>query len=436
MLTTGAAGLDPAALFAPIAHMHTIGLAVSGGADSLALMLLYAHWAPSGPKPRAIVYTLDHGLRSEAKDEAAMVVGEAERLGLEARSLRWDGSQLRARHQQEARAARYRLIGEAMRADRAQVLLTAHHRRDQAETVLMRLARGSGATGLGAMHPFSCVDGVKIFRPFLEVPVDSLFDLVQAAALSPAVDPSNADPVYERVRWRHALPGLAALGLNETALALVARRARRIDAFAEKHADQFILRHLSRDSLGIVRIDREVLRHAEEEITVRVVGRMIEIASGRRCDALGSIEALVARLSKENSFAATLSGASLVTNDREVMTYREVGRMQLPLRHLAAGERCFWDERFEISATVPVMIAPCATLTRAQYQEIVGGELPGPVAALRAAPLISASDGTVLAIGGHVVGGGISVSQPTLTSSSRSCGNQTPTAEAALVSPE
>ena len=78
--------LDPARLFAPVANEKTIGLAVSGGADSLALMLLYADW-PDADKPTAIVYTLDHGLRPEARDEAAMVVREAGRLGLAARRL-------------------------------------------------------------------------------------------------------------------------------------------------------------------------------------------------------------------------------------------------------------------------------------------------------------------------------------------------------------
>ncbi|HWJ86935.1 MAG TPA: tRNA lysidine(34) synthetase TilS [Pelagibacterium sp.] len=436
MLIPDEPALDPAALFAPIAHLHTIGLAISGGADSLALMLLYARWMPSGTKPRAIVYTLDHGLRSEAKDEAEMVMCEAGRLGLEARALHWDGSRFQTRRQQEARAARYRLIGDAMRADSAQVLLTAHHQRDQAETVLMRLARGSGTTGLGAMHPFSCVDGVNIFRPLLDVPAETLFDLVQQAGLSPAVDPSNADPAYERVRWRQALPEFAALGLDEAALALVARRARRIDGLAERLVDQFIAKHLSLDSLGIVRVDRAALEQADAEIIVRVIGRMIEIASGQRCDALASIEALAGRLAEEKSFAATLAGASLVANDNGVMVSREAGRMNVALRHLAAGERCFWDGRFDIAASVPVVIAPGADLTRAQYKASVGGELSGPVAALRAAPVISTPDGTILAIGAHVVGDGVAVSQPTLTSSLRSCRNRTSTGAAALVSPE
>ena len=82
-------GLDPETLFAPLAGRKTIGLAVSGGADSLALMLLYAAW--SGTKPRAIVYTVDHGLRPEAQAEAAMVAREAGKLGLSCRALAWTG---------------------------------------------------------------------------------------------------------------------------------------------------------------------------------------------------------------------------------------------------------------------------------------------------------------------------------------------------------
>src|SRR5690606_3666746 len=140
-------GLDPTQLFAPVANEKTIGLAISGGADSLALMLLHAAWADPG-KPTAIVYTLDHGLRPEARGEAEMVVREAERLGLQARLISWTGEKPSTGRQEAARAARYRLIGEAMGEDGARVLLTAHHRRDQAETVLMRLAHGSGVSGL------------------------------------------------------------------------------------------------------------------------------------------------------------------------------------------------------------------------------------------------------------------------------------------------
>ncbi|MCS6758917.1 MAG: tRNA(Ile)-lysidine synthetase, partial [Candidatus Devosia euplotis] len=119
------AGLQ--ALFAGIAGEPAIGLAVSGGADSLALLLLAQRWAASLSSPPCLhVYALDHGLRPEAAGEVAMVLGVARSLGLHATGLRWDGEKPQAGVQEAARLARYRLIGRAMASDGVGVLLTAH----------------------------------------------------------------------------------------------------------------------------------------------------------------------------------------------------------------------------------------------------------------------------------------------------------------------
>src|SRR5690606_24902524 len=118
---------------------------------------------------------------------------------------------------------------EAMAADGASLLLTGHHRGDQAETVLMRLAHGSGIEGLKAMTPLSQVEGVPVFRPLLDVEPASLAALVEEAGLAPARDPSNEDTAYERVRWRKLLPTLAAEGLDSAALARFAARMAEAD---------------------------------------------------------------------------------------------------------------------------------------------------------------------------------------------------------------
>ena len=107
--------LDIAGLFAPVARTSRLGLAVSGGPDSLALLLLAAEWARGDGRPDVVVYSVDHGLRREAADEVAMVLGEAARLGLRARGLRWDGSKPETGVQAAARKARYRRLAEAMR---------------------------------------------------------------------------------------------------------------------------------------------------------------------------------------------------------------------------------------------------------------------------------------------------------------------------------
>ena len=407
-------GLDPAQLFAPVANEKVIGLAVSGGADSLALMLLHAAWADPG-KPTAIVYTLDHGLRPEARGEAEMVVREAERLGLRARLISWTGEKPSTGRQEAARAARYRLIGEAMGEDGARVLLTAHHRRDQAETVLMRLAHGSGVSGLGGMRGFSQVEGVAIFRPLLDVPPEALAELVARHGLTPAADPSNSDPAYERTRWRDALPGLAALGLTEQGLARTARRLQRVDDFAERTAGQFLSAHFDLDALGVVHCPRVALAQADPEIAVRVLGHGLAAASGGKSCSLARVEALAGRIAAGEQFAATLAGARVEARDDGIVMFRETGRSGLPTLALAAGETALWDGRFEITASVPLSVGPAAGLTRERFAALTGTPLAAPVAALRAAPLVRGADGAILALGTVGLNLSVSVSQPALT---------------------
>src|SRR5690606_8066764 len=146
----------PTALFAPFGEFRRVALAVSGGPDSLALLILAHRFALLiGGQSRFVVYSVDHGLRPEAAEEVAFVVAEARQRGFEARGLRWDGDKPSTGVQAAARLARYRLLAEAMRRDGADVLVTAHHLADQAETVMMRLAHGSGIEGLRGMDRFA-----------------------------------------------------------------------------------------------------------------------------------------------------------------------------------------------------------------------------------------------------------------------------------------
>lgn len=428
-------GLDPAQLLAPVAGEKTIGLAVSGGADSLALMLLYAAWQDP-QKPAAIVYTVDHQLRPEARGEAEMVLREARRLGLAARLLTWLDPKPAAGKQEAARIARYRLMAEAMQADGARVLLTAHHRRDQAETVLMRLAHGSGVTGLGGMRAVSLVEGVRLFRPLLDVPPEDLAGLVERAGLIPARDPSNFDTSYERTRWREALGELTQLGLTEAGLARAAHRFQRVDALAESVAEAFWKDHVELDMLGVVSLSGADFSAADPEVAVRVLGRAIAVSSGASISALAQIEELADRIRTETSLTTTLGGARIQANGGRLLLFREVGRGGLSPMKLGAGASAVWDGRFEISPSRDVEVEPATDMTREGFEKLSGAPLTVPVAALRAVPLVRDSEGEVLAVGAVVLGPGVAVRQPALTHWRAICGNRPPEAPGALVSPE
>src|SRR6202790_4922314 len=157
-------------LFADWKRAPAIVLAVSGGPDSIALVGLAARWRRGLTRgPRLIAVTVDHGLRAEAAREARDVRRLARALDLPHRTLRWAGTKPKTGLPAAARAARYRLLAQAARANGATHILTAHTRDDQAETLLMRMLRGSGLSGLAAMARESERDGLLLARPFLNV---------------------------------------------------------------------------------------------------------------------------------------------------------------------------------------------------------------------------------------------------------------------------
>ena len=236
-------GDDPAddgleTLFAPLDRASGILAAVSGGPDSIALMPLLDRWSGAGRGAPVLVATVDHGLRPEAAGEAAFVAREAASLGLAHRTLAWIGAKPRTGIQEAAREARYGLLVQCAREEGASHLVTAHTRDDQAETVLMRLARGSGLTGLSGMRRDRDRDGIRHLRPLLDWPKEALLDLCRAQGWPFVSDPSNRDERFERVRWRRIMPLLAAEGLTAERLVRFSERIRRADEALEAKALQ------------------------------------------------------------------------------------------------------------------------------------------------------------------------------------------------------
>jgi len=194
---------------------EAIVVAVSGGGDSLALMHLAADWA--GGAPLAAV-TVDHGLRPESAAEAREVARAAGALGLRHETLLWRGWDGHGNLQAAARDARHALIAEWARTEGRGTVLLGHTRDDQAETVLMALARAAGPDGLSAMQAACEARGVLWLRPLLGVGREELRAELRRRGAAWAEDASNADPRFERVRARRALRALAPVGIDAPAL--------------------------------------------------------------------------------------------------------------------------------------------------------------------------------------------------------------------------
>jgi tRNA(Ile)-lysidine synthase len=225
-------------LFADWKHAPGLVLAVSGGPDSIALMWLAARWRRALSRgPRLLAVTVDHGLRAEASREAREVKRLARDLDVPHRTVRWTGEKPTSGVPAAARAARYRLLATVARQSGASHIVTAHTRDDQAETLLMRLLRGSGIGGLAAMARESEREGVLIVRPFLNISKSQLIATLEKAKISYADDPTNRDTRFTRPRIRSLIEGLGAEGGDARNLARLASRLARANAAIEILAD-------------------------------------------------------------------------------------------------------------------------------------------------------------------------------------------------------
>jgi tRNA(Ile)-lysidine synthase len=260
-------------------------VAVSGGGDSLALMHLLARWAKARKHAPPQVLTVDHRLRKGSGTEARKVARWARDAGLAVASFAWTGAKPSGDVEAEARAARYRLMGVWLRKNGIRALYVAHTIDDQAETFLLRLARGSGVDGLASMRsvaPYPLPDhgGISLVRPLLEFDRDALRAYLAEQGQPWLDDPMNADPRFSRVRLRTAWPALAALGLTKSRVALAAAHLARARE-ALDWATLAVLQRACRIENGVAYVDTAALASAPHEVGLRALARLLMTVSGQ-----------------------------------------------------------------------------------------------------------------------------------------------------------
>ncbi len=339
-----------------------LGLAVSGGGDSMAMLHLAAGWARVfGVRLRVV--TVDHGLRDESAAEAAMVAQEAKVLGLPHDTLKWDGWNGQGNLQDAARKARLDLV-DTWRGDLRHVLM-AHTRDDQAETVLMRLARGSGVDGLAGMAELRDLGGFKIVRPLLDVGRSELRHYLRTLKIPFAEDPSNDDRAYARVRMRQLI---GAEGLDTTTLAETAGRLQDARIALERRAFE-AAQALQVDDpayVGSVVLDRDGFADLDKETQLRILAASVQFVANNfyrpryapLCDLLQRLLA---------GGGATLQGCQAFVKGQHIFVVRElqpIAGAKTPLKKVAV-----WDERIVVSSNDlnGLTIAP---LGQAGYDQI------------------------------------------------------------------
>jgi tRNA(Ile)-lysidine synthase len=424
-----AAALKP--LLAGESRPAKLAVAVSGGADSLALALLARDWAARHGVALA-AFIVDHRLRADSAREARQVAGWLKAAGIAARILAWRHDARPAGSlQAAAREARYALLGAACAKAGIRHLLLAHHRDDQAETLLLRALRGSGVDGLAAMQPArQAEDGLHLLRPLLDIPKARLVATLHKRRQPWIEDPSNADPAHARVRVRRALDALAggdaALRAELTAhLAQTARNLARARTALAAAAYDVLRDAVTVTPAGIAWLDPRPIAAAPDDVALRALARLLGAIGGQPLPPrLDRLERLLAALRGGEIAAQTLHRCRLLPQTERRARDRRTGQARpepAPVllvvcreaRHLPApqalrpGAEMLWDGRFRIAlsrrAPAGLQVAPfgAVVLPRDIAAALpAAGPTVAPAAALAGQPAILGRDGRLLALPG------------------------------------
>lgn len=338
---------------------HAVAVAVSGGADSMALCLLAQSWARArGVALHAL--TVNHGLRAESADEAHQVHEWLAAKDIPHHILHWQGDKPESNTQAAARDARYDLMAEWCAEHHITHLLLAHHRDDQAETFLIRLGRGSGVDGLAAMQPHSTRNNLHLLRPLLDVDKTQLITYLQDIGQQWVEDPSNHDQAYTRSRMRALAPALQEAGISAVTLADTAKRMTRVKDYLHQQTTAAMTDCLIVHEAGYILLDQEMFRRLHDEIALRVLARAIGLMNGstyrpRFSELKGLFDAL--------GTPRTLAGCKFEPAGDKWLILREPAAIALPLT-ITIGEQT-WDNRFRIRCSQPIPDVTVAALGEA-----------------------------------------------------------------------
>lgn len=319
-----------------------IGVAVSGGGDSMALLhLMHGFCALHGSKLRAV--TVNHGLRAEAEAEAAMVHRYCASLGVPHDVLLWNDWDGSGNLQEKARDARFAQIGAWADTHGVQTVVLGHTADDQAETFLMRLARRSGVNGLSGIPQRTLRGGVTWVRPLLGASREELRSYLRIQHIDWVEDPSNEDRRFERVRTRQALEVLEGLGITASVLSDVS--VHMTDARKALEWQTFLAaREIACVDAGAVVIDARKFRILPEEIQRRLLVCAVNWISGEvytaRRAAIGTVMS-----SLRKGQAATADGVHIRSVNGRIWVFRELNAV----RDAQSGPEGLWDDRWRVS---------------------------------------------------------------------------------------
>lgn len=346
-------------------HMTDVGLcpdqsfavAVSGGADSMALLHLMADWVADAGKLHCL--SVDHGLRSDAADECAFVARVAKTLGVNHHTLSVVGPSPEADVQAWARTARYQVMEGFCLEHGIGNLILAHHGDDQAETLVMRMLRGSGVDGLSGMqaiaNPITQAREPRLVRPLLPFSKDQLLAYLSELRQVYVDDPSNQNEAFKRVRVRQFLAQQPERDILTDRLRETASRFQRVKNYLDRQVNKALEAICDRDeAFGYATMDRAAFCTLDEEIAFRVLTRLLRSIGGNLYPPrMRDLTSLWGQLRADDFKALTVSGVQFKKQaDGRLLICREVGRINQKLYGIQQNP-LYWDQRFMIKTRVP-----------------------------------------------------------------------------------
>ena len=323
-------------------------VAVSGGIDSLSLMLILNKWCNIN-NSKLYAVTVDHGLRQKSREEAEYVAEICKSKNIEHCILTWEGEKPKNNIELVARENRYNLIANYCKENNIDYLFVAHHMQDQVETFFIRLFRGSGIDGLSSMKTIAENYGLKIIRPFLDMQKETLKNYLLQNNIEWVEDESNSDEKYLRNKIRNFLN---TFDDRENIIKRVNFAINQIGdykIFVDDYLKKIEKRILSFNSFGSCLFDKNELLKEDENIILKILAKISMVISGNYYKPrLEKLKRLLDNLQNSDAIKYTFYGCIFETyNDNKIMVYREYNSIGDDV-NLIYNKEVIWDNRFKI----------------------------------------------------------------------------------------
>lgn len=314
-----------------------IAVAVSGGADSLALTLLLKAWVKTHGG-RLVALTIDHGLRLQSTQEARHLQKMLQDQGIEHHILTWQGEKPSTALQEKAREKRYDLLKTYCLEKGYAFLFLGHHKGDQKETYCMRLRQNSGLLGLACMRALSKHQTLTLVRPFLDVSKEQLQETLKQLKIKWIEDPSNKNTVFERVFWRQSLGDFTPpLDLYQ-----------RVRKAYEGWVNRYLMAHTKGFDFGYMRLDQEPFSQLPESFQGILLSFLLQAYGVKHYPPSScTLKGILEKVKSPKFSAITAQGLRISKNKKELLIIREYRAIKDEQKLL--GKSFIWDKRFLIT---------------------------------------------------------------------------------------